>query len=1139
MNQLYVYRILLLIVSLLTFGQIAYGQTAQVTGIITDSSAASVPGASITVTNADTGINRKAISTEDGNYTIPLLPPGTYNIQVQKEGFRAITQSDLNLQLEQVARLNFTLEIGQLTEQVNISGAAASLLESETSSIGKVVDNRRIGDLPLNTRNVYSLIFLTPGVAGSIGNNYGDLNYSVNGARPRAMDTLIDGLTASFPTVNGGAGISVFPSVDAIQEFKVMGATYPAEFGRSQGSVLNVVYKSGTNDLHGSTYEFLRNSVFDANNFFENRRGSKLGSFKRSQFGGTLGGPIKHDKAFFMFSYEGLRERSFRTSTFTVPTLLERQGDFSKTFAQNGQLIRVFNPFTTRRNPSGSGFIRDPFLDNRIPSSMMDPVALNVLKYYPLPNQPGEPITGRNNYSSSGSQAINIDNYDVRIDHRFSDQRTFFARYSHRFTESAPPKFFPEPITIAEGRVIEENHGRNVVAEYTHIFSPTTILTARLGFSRTLFVFSNQGLGFVPSSLGLPTSIDTAVDRQMFPGFGASNYVSLGGNDHRFNAFMSYPLVISLTKIHNQHTFKYGFEGRMIRVNVWEARSAGTFNFSAGFTQGPNPSSASSTAGNSIASLLLGTGTSNNVLIQGWKNVASQNFYYAGYAQDDWRVTPRLTLNLGVRYDVESPRTERYNRFNYFDPLAPSPLAQRVPQFRDLRGGVVFAGVDGNSRYQYKWDNNNIAPRLGLAYQLNQHTVIRAGYSHVFGASPQAAQGTVGPFGFRTENPWVTTLDGITPLNLLSNPYPQGFRPLPGSSEGLLTQVGANLQAPLEETLTPWSQQWNVNVQRELPGQISLEVAYVGTRGLQLARNGEGGLNINQLDPQYMALGSRLNELVDNPFFGIVNNGVLAASRVSRAQLLRPYPQFTEIVPLFSSGASSIYHSLQVTASKRLSRGLLFEGSYTWAKLIEEGQNHQDSYNIRGSRALSSIDLAHRFVVSYLYEFPFGRGRRFGAKSPGIVDFLIGGWQFNGITTFQTGTPLSISASNTAGIFNPLTRPNNNGRSGRLDGPVHERLNRYFDTSVFSQPLPFTFGNVSATLPDIRNDGIRNFDLSLFKTFAPYERLRVQFRAEALNAFNTPRFGSPDTNVNSGSFGVINSQANAPRQVQFALKLLW
>ena len=1119
---------------------LAAGQsfTGSILGTVKDSSDAVVPQARVTVVNTGTNARAEVRADSSGNYVAPLLPPGRYTVEAEAPGFKRAVREGIVLQVQQQARVDLVLAVGAVTESVVVT-ADAPLLESTTSTIGKVVDNRRIMNLPLNTRNVYALIYLTPGVAGSIGNNYNSLSYAINGARSSMMDTIIDGVSAAHPTVQGYSGISVFPSVDAIDEFKVQAQNFSAEFGRSAGSVLNVVFKSGGNQLRGSVYEFLRNSVLDSNNFFDNRLGQKLASFKRSQFGGMLAGPIRKDQLFYMVSYEGLRQHSFSQTTTTAPTERERAGDFSQTFAANGQMIRIFDPFTTRANPAGAGYVRDAFSDNRIPASRFDRVAVNAMKYFPAPNTPGRPITNQQNYHQSGSRLLNTDNYDFRVDHNIASDKKFFARYSHRLVRDYPAVLFPQDLAVAEGRINEENRARNAVADYTHTISPTTILTARLGFARTLYVHANQGLGFLPSSLGLQKDIDAAVDRQMFPRIGASGYVSLGGGDHRWNAFNSHTALANVTKIRGAHSLKIGYEGRLIRVPNWEARSAGTFNFAAGFTQGPDPNRASSTAGNSIASLLLGTGTSGNTLIQAWKNVASQSYYHAGYIQDDWRVTAKLTLNLGLRYDLETPRTERYNRMNYFEPSAPSPLARSVPQFPDLRGGVVFVGVDGRSRHQYHWDANNFAPRFGLAYQLTRRTVIRSAYAHIFGPSPQQAHGTVGPMGFRTENLWVTTLDGITPYNVLANPYPQGFKPPPGAAEGLLTQTGSTLQAPLQGTITPYSMQWNFSIQRDLPGQVMLEAAYVGTRGLQLSRNAESGLSLNQLRPEQMALGSRLNDLVDNPFVASVSRGVLVGPRIARAQLLRPYPQFTDIIPLYSSGSSSTYHSLQVTLTKRFSHGLQADAAYTWAKNIDNGMSHQNSYDILADRSLVDIDLAHRLVFSYIYELPFGRGRRFGAGVAGWLNWLLGGWQVNGITSFQTGTPLSLSASNTAGLFNPKTRANNNGRSGKLRGKVDQRLDRYFDTSVFSQPPPFTFGNVGERLPDIRSDGIRNWDLSLFKEFAPSERMRVQFRTEFLNAFNTPRFGGPNTSVTSSSFGFISSQGNSPRQTQFGLKLLW
>jgi hypothetical protein len=1115
----------------------AQSYTGTITGSIKDTSGAVIPRATVTITNQQTGRQESLTTDLEGRYTSLPLPPGEYRVEAGLQGFRRAARTDIPLQINATVVIDFSLEVGELTDQIEVR-ANATLLETSTATVGKLVDNRRILELPLNTRNVYSLIFLTPGVAGSIGNNYNSMSYSVNGARPTMMDTVIDGVTASFPTVNGFTGISVFPSVDAIQEFKVLGANYAAEYGRSLGSVLNVVYKSGTNEFRGSGYEFFRDSAFDANNYFAKLANQPLGDFRRSQFGGVLGGPIRRSQTFFMTSFEGLRERRQSQTTTTVPTAAQRQGDFSQTLAQNGQLIRIFDPFTTRANPAG-GFIRDQFAGNIIPASRMDPVALQVLNYFPLPNQPGNAVTGAQNYFATGTAELNVDNFDARVDHQLSNNQKMFVRYSYRKTFSAPATFFPEDIAIAEGRVNEQNLAHNAVIDYNRTVSNSTVLNARLGFARTLFIFDNQGLGFRPSSLGLPTAIDENVDRLMFPRFGVGGMVTLGGNDHRYNAFMSYTAAASLTKIRGSHALKAGFEGRMLRVNVWEARSAGTFNFRTNETQGPVPTTASSTAGFGFASFLLGTGQPNDVLIQNWKNVAANSFYWAGYAQDDWRINSRLTANLGVRYDIDVPRTERYDRMNYFDPAARSPLADRVPAFPDLRGGVVFVGVDGNSRYQYNWDTNNIAPRLGLSYQVDPKTVVRAGYSHIFGPSNQGAQGTVGPFGFRTENLWVTTIDGITPFNLLRNPYPDGFLPSPGASQGLLTQAGANLQAVLQDTPSPWTIQFNVNVQRELPWAMFVEVAYVGTRGYDLSKSAEGGLSLNQLDPQYMSLGSQLNQQVPNPFYGIVNNGVLTQPTVARGQLLRPYPQFTDIIPLYAAGAKSRYNALQITGRKRLSQGLMFEGSYTLAKASEIGMNHQDSYNIDASWALASYDIAHRFVISYLYELPFGRNRRFASGLPTVVNAIIGGWQFNGITTLQSGTPLSITANNTAGIFGARTQPNNNGNDPRLSGPVEDRLAKYFDTSVYSQPAAFNFGNEPIFSPVLRSPAFRNFDLSVFKNFSVRSGITAQFRIEVLNAFNTVQFSGPNTSVTSTSFGVITGQANAPRQLQFGLKVLW
>ena len=570
----------------------------------------------------------------------------------------------------------------------------------------------------------------------------------------------------------------------------------------------------------------------------------------------------------------------------------------------------------------------------------------------------------------------------------------------------------------------------------------------------------------------------------MFPRFGVSGMVTLGGNDHRYNAFMSYTAAASLTKVRGAHTLKGGFEGRMLRVNVWEARSAGTFNFRANETQGPNPNTASSTAGYGFASFLLGIGQPNDVLIQNWKNVASNSFYWGVLRAGRLARDSRLTLNLGLRYDIDVPRTERFDRMNYFDPDAPSPLAQQVPAFPDLRGGVVFVGVDGNSRYQYNWDTNNIAPRLGASYQVNDKTVVRAGYSHIFGPSNQGAQGTVGPFGFRTENLWVTTIDGITPFNTLQNPYPNGFLPSPGSSQGLLTQAGANLQAPLQDTPSPWTIQYNVNVQRELPwGTVR-----------------RGGLRRHaRLRP--VDRGRRRSE--PEPARSAVHGARIAAQSAGAEPLLRDRQQrradAADGQPRATAAALSAVHrhraalcvrrevALQRAADHRAQAPVARAHVRGVVHLRESrGDRHEPSEQLRHRGELGAGVVRHQPPLRDELSLRAAGRTRSGGSSPTrrpSVNAIIGGWQFNGITTFQAGTPLSITANNTAGLFGARTQPNNTGADPRLDGPVEERLDRYFDTSVYSQPAAFTFGNEPIFSPMLRAHGVRNVDLSLFKNF--------------------------------------------------------
>ncbi len=1127
--------------------------TASLEGLVRDATGAVVPNAQVRIVNTATNVALATSSDQDGRFLAPALPAGPYELTITAAGFKTAQRRGLVLEVNQAARLEIALEVGAVSETMNVT-AEAPVLESSSSAVGQVIDNRNIVNLPLNQRNPFALVFLAPGVIGNVGFQFNAINFSANGGRPGSNDILLDGIPSSPPAVQGISVFTIFPSVDAVEEFRVQTNNYSAEFGRSGGAIVNLIYKSGGNQLRGSAFEFLRNSTLDANSFYNNRSGLPLTSFKRNQFGATVGGPVRiprlyngRNRTFFFADYEGLRQGSSTSILNTVPSAAQRTGDFSELRTAAGAPVVIYDPATTVR--SGAGYVRSPFAANRIPAGRIDPVARNAIKYYPAPNLAGAPNSGTNNYAASGSGVTNIDQWDVKVDENLSDRHRFFVRFSRRNLQNPPPNLFPSDVRAAQGGLFQPQIGTGAAVDHTATLRPTFLLNLRYGFGRTLLAFRPYSLGFDPTTLGFPTYIRENADQIMFPGFNPANYLGIGNGaaDYRRNSFETHSWTVSATKITGAHLFKFGYELRVFRVNNTEAGNAsGVFNFDRNLTQGPDPNRASATAGDSVAGFLLGLG--NGQLTRGWKGVSTLSRYNAWYFADDWKVSRALTLNLGLRYDLQIPRTERFNRMNYFDTQAASPLAGPAG-LPDLKGGLVFVGVNGRSRAQFPTDYRNIAPRFGFALQAARRTVVRGAFGIFFAPSPTQAAGSVGNFGFRSDTPFVGSADGLTPFHYLSNPFPEGLVTLPGSSQGLSSQVGSAVQAPLNNTVTPYTENWNFGLQRELGGSVLVEASYVGSHGVKLTDGSEGDYTLNQLRPEALALGQQtLQQPVKNPFYGVITSGALSTPTVPYYYLLRPYPQFTGVGLLFPTGGHSTYHAFQLRTEKRFSRGTSFLLSYTSAKQIDDysfiaqvGRNapHQNIYDRKSDRAVSANDISQRMVLSAVYELPFGRNRRIGGGWSRGVDAVLGGWQLNGIATLQTGFALALTTQNTSNSGSQTLRPNSNGKSAKLDGSIHSRLDRFFDTSVFSQPAPYTFGNTGRTLPDVRGPGNRNLDFSLFKNFRIGERAGVQFRAEAFNLTNTVQFGLPNQGLNSPQFGVISNQANAPRQLQFGLKLLF
>ena len=1148
--------ILVLAVGVLSTAQL-FGQfvAASLQGAVQDRTGASVLGARIEVTNTSTGVSTRAVTDASGRFVFASLPPGgPYKVSVEANGFKTEERTGINLSVNQVVDINVPLQVGEAAQKVEVN-ADATQLETDTAAVGQVISNRSVDNLPLNQRNVYSLMFLVPGVTGSVTYQYNSLNFSVDGGRPGTTSVLVDGIPASPPLIVPIGGFAVFPSVDAVQEFKVQTTAYSAEFGRSGSGIVNVILKSGTNDFHGSGYDFVRNSALDSNTYFSNQSRTPLPSFERNQFGGSLTGPVRipklyngRDKTFFLFSYEGLRQGTETEVTTTVPTALQRTGDFSQTFNSSGQQVVIYDPTTTVA--SGSGYVRQPFAGNKITS--INPVTAAILQYYPLPNQPGAPYTGTNNFFASGTSQLDIDTFDARVDEVFNERNRLFVSYSRRNVTSPPALLFPKADQIAEGGNSEPQVSNSAAIDYTRTVSPRFLIDVPFGFSRTFINFVPISAGFNPSTeLGFPGYIAADADHLLFPGIAPANYYTLGDaaqGETRRGGFNIYFLGNNDTKIVRNHVIKFGGDVRILQANdVESGDSTGSYTFTNAITQGPNPNAATSTGGNSIASLLLGVGSGSYEI--GSKNAATESKYFGAYIQDDWKALPRLTINLGLRYDLDIPRTERHNRMETFDPTAASPLAATAG-IAGLSGGVVFSGVNGASRRQYSPRWNDFGPRLGFSYELGTNTVIRGSYGIYYGPSLRSAGATIGNEGFSAVTTYTGSPNGLTPSVYLNNPFPDGINQPVGSSQGLLTGIGSSFENPLQgDNKVGYTENYDVDIERQLPFNLLVDVAYVGSHGVHLNKSGENDWNANQLTPADLSLGTQLEQSVANPFKGIITTGAEAGATIPESYLLAPFPQFTAVDLSYLVGGYEIYNSFQIRVNKRLSHGLSTLISYTEQKQIDDYSGIenvgnitggiQNIYNQQAERAVSSNNISRSLVVSAVYNLPFGRGQTIGGNWSRPVDALLGGWQLNGITTQQNGFPLSVSTQNTSDSGSDVLRPNLTGVSPVVKGPVKAKLNDYLNSAAFSQPAPFTFGNAPRTLSNVRGPGTHDIDFSLFKNFEATERVKVEFRAEAFNLLNQVVFGSPNLTLSSGQFGVITSQNNTPRQIQLALKAVF
>lgn len=1158
--RLLVLGCILLLVCLGAPAQTFYGS---IVGTVNDSSGAAVAQASVTLLNAGTGDRRTGQTDGDGNYQFVNLPPGQYRVEVERQGFRRLVRENITVEVQSAVRIDAALQVGDVNQVIEVT-EQTPLLQTENASLGQVVEARKVLEMPLNGRNVFSLVALVPGVVPGgqssqtpTGTNpFAWANFQIGGGQANQSASYIDGAPNNSSYVNH---TMLVPTQDAVQEFRVQTNNLGPEFGRLAGGVINLSTKSGTNSFHGSAYEYLRNRSLNANTFFNNRAGVKRPAFSQNQFGANLGGPIRKDKTFFFGSYEGFRLRQGQSYVFSVPTDPMRGGNFADFRNASGAMIPIYDPLSTcgrlgnaacATNAAGAEVIaRTPFPGNTIPTNRIDRAARVLTELWGRQNSPGLPFTAVNNFTANASVGGDQNQYNSRVDHTVSDKQRVFVRYTYWSNLNLP--IDPYNTKTCVDRCTESMNTNQAVIGDTYTITPTMFLDLRLSFSRFSYDRTALTAGYDLTQLGWPAALNTAVAVRVQPIPIVTGYNGVFGTNGTGSTIVArndvYSLSPNLTKIWGKHTWKFGGEWRRNTHNYYQQNNpSGSFNFDALMTS-VNPLAAAGT-GNGFASFLLGMGSGGGVTHNNF--VAGQMIYRAFYAGDQMQVNSKLTLNFGVRLEQMGPWSERFDRLVVLLPNAENEL--------NGRGGLNFKGRFGlvNSPDSPSRNNNElrnvVSPRFGLAYRLNQKTVIRSGYG-VFFLPNDVAFNTAPNIDIANAytTPFLGTTDGsLTPADRLSNPFPNGIVSAPGRGANIQRLFyGQGVSAPLYKDPRANTQQWNFDIQREILGGMAIDIAYAGSKGTHLPGPNQV---LNQLPESFLSQGASLLQQVPNPFFGEVQLGALAQRNVARAQLLRPYPQYTGYNLVAPMNRNSVYHSAQIKVEKRFAQGASVLGSYTFAKLISDtdtltawlepggGLGVQNWYNLRAERSVALYDVPHRAVISFIYDLPFGKGKSFLANANGAVQRLAGGWGVNGITTFQSGNPLNLTmAVNTTNSQGGGQRPNSTGVSASLDGAAQGRLNKWFDTSAFTATPAFQFGNVARTLTDVRSHGIANYNFTIFKNTEINERFGLQFRTEIFNLFNRVQFGYPGTAMGNPQFGVISGQYNDPRLIQFALKLVF